>query len=256
MRDYRQILTRPSICTLTAVTALLCLSVAASGRTLRTESPFLPPNFNRSEKILPKKAEAAPTPDRFVLRGISRIGDNYLFSIFDKTTQKAKWIEAGVESNGISITSYDPSTRTIDYSWNQYSGSLQLVNADQEPVQLSFVESNSEKSVPTSSRRNGVSLAQTHARLQESLQRIIFEPRQAERPTSRGYFRSGFAGNTSSSDTFAQTNPTIADNPVVDRPSQPTRYKISRRNSVNNPSGKKPDYMSYADWLALKNSQD
>lgn len=250
-----------------------------NGRTLDKRSPFLPPSFFTVATTPKTIKKAAPDTSRFILRGISKIGDTYLFSIYDKKMQKAKWVEAGVSSNGFSITSYDPCTRTISYRWNGQEVSLQLINANNTALPLEYLSdaenqlaASSGHTVATpdspSSSKSVANLTRSMppapaSRLQESLKRVYFNNTQYQCvPSGRIGTDSPASILGSPDDTFASTD-LPADAPPEGSPSvggdqsheAPTRFKVSRKNSVNNANGKKPDHMSYANWMALKKSQ-
>ena len=258
--------------TIAIVSILATAAVGLSARALSEHSPFLPPShFEVLNKPAKPTLNNAQISERFTLRGISKIGDTYLFSIFDSRTKKAKWVEAGVHSNGFTITSYDPSSRTIDCRWNGHESSIKLVNADDAAVALSFTETydtpvtkpstNQQTSGTRLSKKSGIkrSYAQNDParNTQESLQKLYFDSVNyssgiSSATPSSELSESGFT----SDDSFAQSDDGLgpSDTPNVDL-TPPAPFKVSRRNSVGNASGKKPDFMSQAEWTALLQSQ-
>jgi hypothetical protein len=272
-------MTKKSItfCTL----ALILLAAAyVDASSLVQNSPFLPPFYKKAatepiEEMSFKKSDNT----RFVLKGISRIGSHYHFSIYDSKTKKGRWVEAGTQVNDFSITSYDPKTRTISYRWNGHECTLQLANADNVVTPLTFFSTEGSAIAGQSSPlraatldaspqvyqsqrsgRNRISVLSNSAELsRQSLQTIFFDSRTYQpdpsgitNTTSADLGHNGFASN----DSFADPELQAPVENIVAREAEPQqRFKISRRNNVSNANGKKPDHMTWTAWTELKNSQ-
>ncbi|MGB0763461.1 MAG: hypothetical protein ACPGO0_05890 [Acidimicrobiales bacterium] len=200
------------------------------------------------------------------------MGDTYLFSLMDSKINRAKWIEAGSNSNGFSITSYEPETKTIDYEWNGRKGRLRLINADDKSIPLKFVVAadnvpetvqagkNSSNSSRIRTLGSGLSpnplLTNSKSSLtkRNTIQKVIFEPIA----TGSGYVASGrrtsIENEYVSDDRFAQPDVPSTLNPsgsVAQADSNNSRYKVKRRNTVHNPSGKIPSHLSREQFAQL-----
>jgi hypothetical protein len=242
------------------IASSFAISAEARVPCLKLDSPFLPPFHGQIEQnpkstIQPLKIN----PNRFVLRGVSNLAGNYIFSIYDNEANKAKWVEAGVSSNGFTITSYDPIAREITYSWEGHEGTVQLVDSDSTAVSLAF----SNTPLPTASgeRNQGPIDATRNRSVSRSQERVTFEPVSSDQVPLRTN------GSTierwsrfSSKEQFAQLNPDTPNDthsPSLDDKPAATPYKVSRRNNVHNPTfNRKPDHMPYADWIALTHGQN
>jgi hypothetical protein len=242
---------------------------SAAGSSLLEGSPFLPPSTPKLSTDVPAKPVHAPI-DRFILRGISKIGSTYHFSIYDKKTNKARWVTAGDPLNGLTIESFDPTSLAVDYIWNGQSGSIQLAQVNDTRIPLFFVDSeqklrssesphnsyvSGQHSVSSSGSRVEIYTKQAR-KIETTLQKIEFENGHHQaRVLPRG------PNSFASDDAFARsdapdTPPGSVEQVLAGHPSpSPNPYKVSRRNQVHNPSGKKPSHMSFQDWVALNNPQ-
>ena len=233
------------------VLALLISNLDASHASLVNNSPFLPPNHGA---VQVKKVEATRQTQRnssFALKGISLIGDKYLFSIFDLRTKKSKWIKAGEPTNGFTIRSYDPSTHTIDFTWNGEEHSLKLLSSNDTPIPLEFLP-NPTASTSTSENNNskrGATVKSEHIATPSqhygstvsihSTQKIYFR----EQTLSHGGSSNPTLTNVlnGSDDLFA-----VTDIPVASLPSESIatkRYSVKRKNKVENPNGHRPHHL-------------
>ncbi|MBC9867267.1 MAG: hypothetical protein F7O42_05195 [Opitutae bacterium] len=77
---------------------------------LLENSPFLPPA--RAEE---GNADEKPPPylTLLQLRGITSLGGEYIFSIYNPSTKQSKWIRQGVQEEGLTIRSYNPIGNTV-----------------------------------------------------------------------------------------------------------------------------------------------
>lgn len=239
-------------------------------RTLIQNSPFQPPVSDVKQASKPTGlANSNNSQGRFLLKGVSKIGSIYLFSILDKTSGEAKWIESGVRSNGFVITGYDPATQTVDYEWNKQIGTIQLARADEQPIQLHFTSghaspaSSDRRSDHSESSRSTIKgqIASQRAAQTVAPEKIVFEQRSTAlslySPAARksGPIEKGYASEDLFADIGVQDKDDI--NPIAENGTTEgsQRFKVSRKPRVNNANGKKPDHMSFADWFALKESQ-
>lgn len=248
----------------TALSLLLAV-VPGEASSLIQNSPFLPPSYKKFADI-PNKLEEAkkPEPARFVLKGISHIGSDYLFSIYDPATKKGVWIEAGTPHNGFTILKYYPSEKKIEYSWEGTTQIIELPKPDGEPIQIVYLNANGMSASRLSTSVNSSELntaaqapngrqayLSSETVMRDALLRdstsvvpIIFQQRQQ-------------AAGAEAYRTLASTNNLFASvdtqgwQDEESAPPSTKRYQVNRRNTVNNPSGKKPEHMSFAQWQAL-----
>ncbi len=77
---------------------------------LLENSPFLPP-----VKPGAGNADESETTSLALLqlRGITSIGGEYIFSIYDPSTRQSKWIGQGVQEDGLIIRDYNPDGNTV-----------------------------------------------------------------------------------------------------------------------------------------------
>ena len=246
----------------------------AEASSLVQNSPFLPPLYKQSAAKPEKKdAQIKPDPTRFILKGISKIGPNYLFSIYDSVTKKAAWIEAGVPHNGFTVLKYYPSNKKIQYSWKGNRHTITLPKAQGEPIQLVFINPDNPEQRGISAAANGSERIEngtltkntysTSLTVNERIQNgtlnkntystsltvnenspIVFQQRTL---TGR---QSTYQTSGSTSNLFAGIGSNFP--PQEELPTASTgAYKVKRNNNVHNPDGKKPSHMSYAQWVAL-----
>jgi len=242
---------------------------------LVARSPFLPKqNKIKSESVIDKVREV--DNGRFILKGITRMGGTYLFSIYDSKTSKSKWISPGVNLNGFVISAYDPNTKTIDCSWGGRKLSIELEIANDAPLELRLFNENNPNSTPktasgfnpeSNSTGSGSSLRSVASAISNDLNqqreprgKIIFERISALGGTYRNAYPNGddgfkseelFASDETSEDRVDQGNE--LEEPTDAPP--PQRFKVKRRNNVHNANGKKPDHMPLETWLALKEKE-
>lgn len=245
-----------SIC-LTCLTLLAAHTQLGASSSLISNSPFLPPQIEAQEN-LSKEILPSINPD-FTLKGISKIGEKYLFSIHDLRTNKSKWILAGEETNGFAITSYEPITKTINYRWNNRTYSLKLQASKGEPIPLVYVESAAQKHITapnsTVSSNQGASNSNVHTKrlantdthfiernspkLQGDASSIISFKRTEQ---VNAYY--GDEGDIISKpqDLFATTDQAAVEQ-LIASTTPPPRYSLKRNNQVENPNGKIPDHL-------------
>lgn len=86
------------------------LSLGQGTVSLLENSPFLPP-----AKAEEGNGKETPSPSLTLLqlRGITSLGGEYIFSIYNPTTKQSKWIQQGVQEEGLTIRSYNPLTNTV-----------------------------------------------------------------------------------------------------------------------------------------------
>lgn len=230
-------------------------SAAYSG--LLERSPFL-----SNEKTEVKQVVHTPSPSNethFVLKGVSKIGTDYRFSIHDKRTKQAIWIKPNEVVNGFSIVSYDPSSQTVVFKWGNQNASLQLIDADEQPIVVNIV-SHSEvqtHTTPASSQRSSRGSYVRRVLPEGSLNTETYK-----NLTNVIYF----SGTTSSStgqvnqENLSNTQEQeLKENPLFGIPQAEANQETSKsqttvakadnslsifpRTSVNNPSGKIPDHL-------------
>ena len=235
-------------------------SAAYSG--LLERSPFL-----SNEKTEVKQVVHTPSPSNethFVLKGVSKIGTDYRFSIHDKRTKQAIWIKPNEVVNGFSIVSYDPSSQTVVFKWGNQNASLQLIDADEQPIVVNIV-SHSEVQTHTTPAYSQRSSRGSYVRrvLPEGIRGAIHTSHQQSNLDSVIYFNGGVSGRSSrvtETEPKQTTGQAVKEDPLfatddqnmieavqedtVEKPQ--VAYQVSRRNTVENPTGKRPDYRNYA----------
>ena len=247
---------------------LLACSLGASS--LIEHYPFSPPNYQTASRSLETTTNKHDLEaSRFTLKGVSKFGANYYFSIYDNQTKKSKWIEAGSPYNGFTILRYDPLKKRIHFHWKENLHTIQIANADGAPMKLAHLNFN--KKTDASLEKMGHSaLLSNEVRNNERLvanrdnihykatkqsddpangQVIFFTP-QREKVESPRSVRWGRDSNL-----FAATDIPASAIQIEEKPEVPQqRFKVKRKNTVHNPSGKKPQHLSFAQWQTL-NSQ-
>ena len=247
---------------------LLACSLGASS--LIEHYPFSPPNYQTAYRSLETTTNKHDLEaSRFTLKGVSKFGANYYFSIYDNQTKKSKWIEAGSPYNGFTILRYDPLKKRIHFHWKENLHTIQIANADEAPIKLAHLNFN--KKTDASLEKMGHSaLLSNEVRNNERLvanrdnihykatkqsddpangQVIFFTP-QREKVESPRSVRWGRDSNL-----FAATDIPASAIQIEEKPEVPQqRFKVKRKNTVHNPSGKKPQHLSFAQWQTL-NSQ-
>ena len=120
---------------------LLACSLGASS--LIEHYPFSPPNYQTASRSLETTTNKHDLEaSRFTLKGVSKFGANYYFSIYDNQTKKSKWIEAGSPYNGFTILRYDPLKKRIHFHWKENLHTIQIANADEAPMKLAHLNFN------------------------------------------------------------------------------------------------------------------
>ena len=247
---------------------LLACSLGASS--LIEHYPFSPPNYQTASRSLETTTNKHDLEaSRFTLKGVTKFGANYYFSIYDNQTKKSKWIEAGSPYNGFTILRYDPLKKRIHFHWKENLHTIQIANADEAPIKLAHLNFN--KKTDASLEKMGHSaLLSNEVRNNERLvanrdnihykatkqsddpangQVIFFTP-QREKVESPRSVRWGRDSNL-----FAATDIPASAIQIEEKPEVPQqRFKVKRKNTVHNPSGKKPQHLSFAQWQTL-NSQ-
>ena len=247
---------------------LLACSLGASS--LIEHYPFSPPNYQTASRSLETTTNKHDLEaSRFTLKGVSKFGANYYFSIYDNQTKKSKWIEAGSPYNGFTILRYDPLKKRIHFHWKENLHTIQIANADEAPMKLAHLNFN--KKTDASLEKMGHSaLLSNEVRNNERLvanrdnihykvtkqsddpangQVIFFTP-QREKVESPRSVRWGRDSNL-----FAATDIPASAIQIEEKPEVPQqRFKVKRKNTVHNPCGKKPQHLSFAQWQTL-NSQ-
>ena len=255
--------TLTAICVTTALLILLPVSWI-NGESLIQNSPFLPPDYKKAAKTPEKRSsQEGSEPTRFALKGVSKLGSEYYFSIYDSVAKKSEWIQAGVPHNGFSILKYEPSERRIHFSWEGKSSAIQIPKADGEPIQLVYLDSHGTAEAPDQFAEKHNSHSRESHKGQYSIHNDRYnvsidqyDSDQNEPVIFTQRIQQAFSSGTqllgNKSILFATTDTKALAEIAQEFPSTPERrYQVSRRNSVHNPSGKKPEHMSFAQWQAL-----
>lgn len=224
--------------------------------TLITQNPFLPP---QSRAAVAKKTEKTPSnpmpPDRFLFRGILRLGDTFKFSIFDTKTKTSRWVSAGKVENDFCIVSYDPRMKELSFEWNGRKGQLKLET--EEPLPLSVVLSINEAASSVEKDPKQLSAADTvQSRTTTSSQRRVGQTNDNNNRAQLVYFNKilsqprpyqGANAYVSNNSTFAS----VLDGSVSGgaRGYTPEHLRgsfgsVRGRNNVNNPDGKPPEHLN------------
>jgi hypothetical protein len=74
-------------------------------------SPFLPPGFGEQRRAVNQPTN---TPlDQLEFRGLSKIGGDELFSLFDPSTSRGYWMRVGETQGGYTLVSFNPSASSV-----------------------------------------------------------------------------------------------------------------------------------------------
>lgn len=271
---------------------LLACSLGASS--LIEHYPFSPPNYQTPSRSLETTTNKHDfEASRFTLKGVSKFGANYYFSIYDNQTKKSKWIEAGSPYNGFTILRYEPLKNRIHFHWKENLHTIQIANADEAPMKLAHLNFNkktdaslekmghsallsnevrnnerlvanrdnihSRAAKPSNEIRNNERIVGNRHNIHSKATKqsddpangpVIFFTPQREKVESPKSVRWGRDSNL-----FAATDIPASAIQIEEKPEVPQqRFKVKRKNTVHNPSGKKPQHLSFAQWQTL-NSQ-
>ncbi len=108
----------------------------ASASSLIHNSPFIPPSNNSKTRLKEQPVPSQNKATTYKLKGVSQIAGRYYFSLIDTRTNTSTWIREGEKINGFQIMSYAPLTHTIEYSWNDSLYTMQLTQANGDPIQI------------------------------------------------------------------------------------------------------------------------
>lgn len=240
---------------------LLMLAVSwANGASLMQNSPFVPPDYKKTAKTPERKiAQGDPESTRFALKGVSKLGSEYLFSIYDSVTQKSEWIQAGVSFNGFIIESYDPRLQEIEFRLRESRGKVQLARYQELEYQL--------VAIPPKEVRNKAGTALISPQTKTANRNIIevrkvgFEDgtKLISKDESQSASKINFTvshkgkgtGSSFATDNGNNTNKFASANPMPENQSESALVASSRinplsifpRTTVENPNGKIPDHL-------------
>ncbi len=231
-------------------------SIKASS--LVQNSPFLPPSYKKASSTSNVRKSTSHDVDtkRFILKGISKIGSDYFFSVYDSVTDKGEWLQAGVSYNGFSILQYDPSEKSISFSWKGKTHRIKIKKPNGEPIGL-FFRNDDETSTEPYSIAGGAA--------PKKRARIVYAPEPGSSNILAGNQRLPVSfeqrintTNTTSSSTGQQgelfaaidTASTLP-NGDIPQPNPSRRYQVSRSNTVHNPGGRKPDHLTLEQFNKL-----
>ena len=121
-------------------------SVLASNHySLTTNSPFMAPEVSPKAQIRNSALNPLANNQKiFSLKGVTKIGSKYKFSIYDNRTKKAQWINAGVPFNDFTITGYNEESRTVEYIWSGKKGTVQMTKVSNNTARIIARSSNQE----------------------------------------------------------------------------------------------------------------
>lgn len=241
------------------------LQAAPLYRSLKEHSPFLPSQTYKTP-VVAKKVAPDEANERFALKGISKIGRTYLFSIFDKLTSKSQWIEAGADLNGFVIKSYDPEMHQVEFTWNGQTCRIQLEHSEQGTYQLVSISLPGEASASEHSAASSIVSGETKAPakvLMAIRKRMPGDLSLANSPESlrnssiidfavtrsnRTKPANNLMADTDSKNDFAAIDPkpespTEITSPTLVASSGINPLSIFPRTTVENPNGKIPDHL-------------
>lgn len=120
---------------LALLSAGLTSVVFANNGDLKTNSPFLPPNFNKPTEVAPPPPQVnGPIAKQLEFKGLINLGGEYRFSVFNKQDQRSYWLTEGQGQDGISISSFDADAQTVVVNMNGRSEQLTLMSASDAPL--------------------------------------------------------------------------------------------------------------------------
>lgn len=242
------------------ITAFFCIQAHGNHSSLVENSPFGPPNKKQEISLLAATPKQPEVPnDKFTLKGIAIIGNEYLFSIYDGTNEQTEWLSPNETINGFTVRSYDPEKLIVYYEWNGTKGSTQLKTPDDKWVKLNFLDNkkaqenrsnpNVNKNIDSYHSSNNQSSSNTHTGLEayeqiRTAKKIIFSSYgsstdNTDKNIGFSSGRNSFASTDSdSSDSSTETQSIEVVNTATSVPT--SRYKVKRINRVHNAGGKMP----------------
>lgn len=78
---------------------------------LLENSPFVPPKQGGAEAG--EAASASQSLSQLEFRGMTAVGGDYIFSIYNRQTRESRWLSEGVEEDGLLIRSWDANKMSI-----------------------------------------------------------------------------------------------------------------------------------------------
>ena len=87
------------------------ISQAQTSTSLLENWPFSPPGTTQSSTN--SAEDGPPSLVKLQLRGITSLGGEYIFSVYNPDTRESKWLSQGVEQDGLIIQSYDSNRNTV-----------------------------------------------------------------------------------------------------------------------------------------------
>tara|TARA_Y200000002_G_C22520691_1_gene595388 strand:+ start:170 stop:892 length:723 start_codon:yes stop_codon:yes gene_type:complete len=233
-----------TLCTL----ALILLAAAyAEASSLIQNSPFLPPFYEKAAtKPIKEMSSNKSDITRFTLKGISRIGPHYYFSIYDSRTKKAEWVQAGVPYNGFIIKSYDPKMHQIEFTWEGKLGRINL--GIKEEIAYKLVTESPDLAKRASQYLTGASRKTASSRGSQGRDNsvIVFSSQTNEEVSSNtpGNWNQ-YASTSSPQNQFGSTTTLYEEGglPTSVATNEGNSLSIFPRTTVNNPNGKQPDHL-------------
>ncbi len=94
---------------------------------LHENSPFVPSNFNPKNKAGPKKNTANNNKKpQFEFQGVYQIGENWMFSILNKSTNQSEWVGLNDSTADYQVSHFDPGSNTLSFNYQNTPQEISL----------------------------------------------------------------------------------------------------------------------------------
>jgi hypothetical protein len=118
----------------------LCCAANLHAKSLESDSPFLPPEYNTKKAISSKPQPTSAKLGELEFRGVVQIGGNYQFSLHDKKLKRSYWIATGAPQAGISVENFDPTNMSLLVTKDHQTRRLILFRAHELPISVKQVQ--------------------------------------------------------------------------------------------------------------------
>ncbi len=103
------------------------ISFGQDSGSLDENSPFVPSGFNPKNKAGPKtKTARSSQRPQFEFQGFYQIGDSWMFSILNKSTNQSEWVGLNDSSSSYQVSHFDPDTNTVSFDFQNTPQELTL----------------------------------------------------------------------------------------------------------------------------------
>ena len=109
---------------------------------LHENSPFVPSNFNPRNKAKPiKKSAKDNRRPQFEFQGVYQIGENWMFSILNKTTNQSEWVGLNDSSSNYQVSHFDSDTNTVSFNYQNTPQEITLRKRSDKSIPVILAKS-------------------------------------------------------------------------------------------------------------------